>query len=230
MENNNGKGIFYGVIGVATLVVAIIGATFAFFAANTSGTENAVAGNSVNLEGTLNFEEVADAATPRVNLVPVSEADMKASFAQSGEATSSTGKCKGVASTGGDQVYDLCVPYTFTVSNTASVAQTVYLTMDVNLNGFTNDSLKYCMYEGAALNGEAVVECGTAVPAVSKDNALTSVNLEPTTGSQQYTIVVYIENTSENQNDDAGNKQFAATIKGSTAGNGVQFYGTIAGA
>ena len=27
MENNNGKGIFYGVIGVATLVVAIIGAT-----------------------------------------------------------------------------------------------------------------------------------------------------------------------------------------------------------
>ena len=25
MENNNGKGIFYGVIGVATLIVAIIG-------------------------------------------------------------------------------------------------------------------------------------------------------------------------------------------------------------
>ena len=34
MENNNGRGIFYGVIGVATLVVAIIGATFAFFAAS----------------------------------------------------------------------------------------------------------------------------------------------------------------------------------------------------
>ena len=26
---NNGRGIFYGVIGVATLVVAIVGATFA---------------------------------------------------------------------------------------------------------------------------------------------------------------------------------------------------------
>ena len=30
---NNGRGIFYGVIGVATLVVAIIGATFAYFSA-----------------------------------------------------------------------------------------------------------------------------------------------------------------------------------------------------
>ena len=28
-QRNNGKGVFYGVIGVATLVVAIIGATFA---------------------------------------------------------------------------------------------------------------------------------------------------------------------------------------------------------
>ena len=33
---NNGKGIFYGVIGVATLIVAIIGATFAFFTAANS--------------------------------------------------------------------------------------------------------------------------------------------------------------------------------------------------
>ena len=36
MENNNGKGIFYGVIGVATLIVAIIGATFAYFTATTA--------------------------------------------------------------------------------------------------------------------------------------------------------------------------------------------------
>ena len=36
MENNNGKGLFYGVIGVATLIVAIIGATFAYFTATTT--------------------------------------------------------------------------------------------------------------------------------------------------------------------------------------------------
>ena len=32
-RNNNGKGMFYGVLAVATLVVAIIGATFANFSA-----------------------------------------------------------------------------------------------------------------------------------------------------------------------------------------------------
>ena len=37
MENKSGQGIFYGVIGVATLVVAIIGATFAYFSASASG-------------------------------------------------------------------------------------------------------------------------------------------------------------------------------------------------
>ena len=33
-ENRKGPGIFYAVVGVATLVVAIIGATFAFFSAS----------------------------------------------------------------------------------------------------------------------------------------------------------------------------------------------------
>ena len=40
-QKNNGRGIFYGVIGVATLVVAIIGATFAYFTASASN-ENAI--------------------------------------------------------------------------------------------------------------------------------------------------------------------------------------------
>lgn len=40
MENKNGQGIFYGVIGVATLVVAIIGATFAYFSATATDNGN----------------------------------------------------------------------------------------------------------------------------------------------------------------------------------------------
>lgn len=46
MEENNrkGPGIFYAVVGVATLVVAIIGATFAFFSASAS--------NGTDIQGT----------------------------------------------------------------------------------------------------------------------------------------------------------------------------------
>lgn len=43
MENQNGKGVVYGVISVCTLIVAIIGATFAYFTAN-SKDENTVYG------------------------------------------------------------------------------------------------------------------------------------------------------------------------------------------
>ena len=41
MENKKGSGIFLGVVSVATLIVAIIGATFAFFSTQT-GSENNV--------------------------------------------------------------------------------------------------------------------------------------------------------------------------------------------
>ena len=43
MENNRkGNGIFLGIVSVATLVVAIIGATFAYFSATTQSNEDAV--------------------------------------------------------------------------------------------------------------------------------------------------------------------------------------------
>ncbi|MEG1015863.1 MAG: hypothetical protein RSB00_01435 [Bacilli bacterium] len=41
MENNKGQTIFLSVIGVATLLVAIIGATFAYFTASVAGNDKA---------------------------------------------------------------------------------------------------------------------------------------------------------------------------------------------
>lgn len=42
MENKKGNGIFLGVVSVATLIVAIIGATFAYFSASTESDEDAL--------------------------------------------------------------------------------------------------------------------------------------------------------------------------------------------
>jgi len=50
---NNGKGIFYGVIGVATLIVAIIGATFAFFSASIDAEDDEFKGETLNLANIL---------------------------------------------------------------------------------------------------------------------------------------------------------------------------------
>lgn len=42
MENGRGNGIFLGIVSIATLIVAIIGATFAYFSASTESSPNAV--------------------------------------------------------------------------------------------------------------------------------------------------------------------------------------------
>lgn len=76
MENKNGQGIFYGVIGVATLVVAIIGATFAYFsaAATTEYTNDIAGGTNDALGGALTVNvtkvDLGGNATSGDNLVP----------------------------------------------------------------------------------------------------------------------------------------------------------------
>jgi predicted ribosomally synthesized peptide with SipW-like signal peptide len=56
-RKNNGRGIFYGVIGVATLVVAIIGATFAYFTA-TGNDNGTITGNMATITFSLNVTKV----------------------------------------------------------------------------------------------------------------------------------------------------------------------------
>ena len=72
---NNGKGLFYGVIGVATLIVAIIGATFAYF--NASKTAEGIQGQANNtLKSDLKLEvskvqwDLANETVASDNLVP----------------------------------------------------------------------------------------------------------------------------------------------------------------
>ena len=59
-QRNNGRGVFYGVIGVATLVVAIIGATFAYFTATQSAGNNVITGNMATISFGVKVEKVVD--------------------------------------------------------------------------------------------------------------------------------------------------------------------------
>ena len=78
MENNNGRGIFYGVIGVATLVVAMIGATFAYFSASISSEGDPIALNSTSIDLQLSQNTTGI----KFNLIPVVET--KPGFATGG--------------------------------------------------------------------------------------------------------------------------------------------------
>lgn len=70
-QKNNGRGVFYGVIGVATLVVAIIGATFAYFTA-TNGANNVFTGNMATISFGLEVVKVTTVDEEKGGMIPMS--------------------------------------------------------------------------------------------------------------------------------------------------------------
>ena len=209
MEENKSKGIFLGVVGVATLIVSIIGATFAYFVASASGKENAVQAGAANVAGTLTLSEIVDY---RQNMIPVTEALMKTSYKRTEAATGTgTGRCEGYSAAGGNTVYNLCSIYQFTVSNTASIAQTIYASLTANTNTFAN--LKYCIFEGEAGTSDTEkVACRNMPTTGNTDSNIFSQLIPATSGTHTYTLVMYINETTKDQTTADSGKAFTGTI------------------
>lgn len=219
MDNNKSRGIFLGVLSVATLIVSIIGATFAYFVASANGNEGAVQAGAANVAGTLTLTETVDY---RQNMIPVTETLMKTSYKRTEAATGTgTGRCEGYSAAGGNTVYNLCSIYQFTVSNSASIAQTIYASLTANTNTFAN--LKYCIFEGeAGTTDTEKVACRNMPAEKSTDSNVFSELIPATTGTHTYTLVMYINETSEDQTTADSGKTFTGTIS-ITSGDGSNY-------
>lgn len=219
MDNNKSRGIFLGVLSVATLIVSIIGATFAYFVASANGNEGAVQAGAANVAGTLTLTETVDY---RQNMIPVTETLMKTSYKRTEAATGTgTGRCEGYSAAGGNTVYNLCSIYQFTVSNSASIAQTIYASLTANTNTFAN--LKYCIFEGeAGTTDTEKVACRNMPAKGTTDSNVFSELIPATTGTHTYTLVMYINETSEDQTTADSGKTFTGTIS-ITSGDGSNY-------
>lgn len=220
-NNNNGRGIFYGVIGVATLVVAIIGATFAFFAASTNSATNAITAAS-STAGNLTLTQVTTGL--KTNLIPVNE---------------TLGGFKSAVGLAANKCVDtvgnnICSVYQFTVTNGSAQAQSAYFYFTPSSNSFTN--LHYAVFKGTPssydVTGTAVKDSGTATAAgnaaagalVIGDTALVSGNttrqewtnltqlLAANGGSATYTVVLWVHETGNDQTSADAGKAFAAGV------------------
>ena len=136
MRNENhrdGRGIFYGVIGVATLVVAIIGATFAYFTASQSSNNGDITGNAASVSFGLRVER--EETTDRTNggLIPMSNSMVESAINLGGVPNSAAeGNTTKVACVD-DNGNSVCQIYKVTVTNTSSAA--LFLDGYVTLNG-----------------------------------------------------------------------------------------------
>lgn len=137
MENKKGNGVFLGVVAVATLIVAIIGATFAYFSITAQSAENAVNLSAYETAATLEVTEIApdDAVHGLIPLDP----DALVSGTQTGnllyaindadsDALDAYGKC--VDSRG----YQVCALYQLDFYNTSSSQITFTGTIKATLN------------------------------------------------------------------------------------------------
>lgn len=264
MENNGkGTGIFYGVIGVATLIITIIGATFAYFSATTNSDEGAVTAGGATI--TLGYDDSINEANVglKTNLIPIDTT--LSEFNKGGFVGITADKCKDVNGN------NICSVYQFTVSNpsTNTVSQRIYGSVTPKTNTFEN--FAFAIFKGTAsdvdgsdigwdVDGTAVTAFATEYTEKTPDAAAASrknvignpgdlVYAKQVTGTKTnnatdtfdidafeqvldvgetmtYTIVMWIPEINENQNNDQG-KAFAAGVNFTTEGNNTGVTGVL---
>ena len=228
MENRNGQGIFYGVIGVATLVVAIIGATFAYFSAaatNAAGSE-AITGQTYDMssaELSLKITRVNKAVTnaTSINLVPT---DIDGADPTSVN-TAVAAKCEAKGYTA-CHIYKIEATTSQTLSNVSMNLDS--LTVTGSGSSTKKDSWKYSIYEGTDATATAVKKSGAfevSTPGVEFHGNGQLAAASGGNPSKVYYMIVYIANdTAASQN--AGDAKdvtgtYNGTITMSAAGGKV---------
>ncbi len=198
-NNNNGKGIFYGVIGVATLVVAIIGATFAYFTA--TDTDNTTITGQASTSGlSLTVTKVSNDATGP--LVPLASDALQTALTGSGS--------KSCVDANGNAA---CQVYSITVTNDGDTTAAVTGNINLAANGETSkfDNLKWVQLSDATTADNTKTAVGTGSQTLVTSESLASG------GAKTYYIAVYIDETGEAQNaTDKGT--FTGTVTFNAAG------------
>lgn len=255
-ENRKGPGIFYAVVGVATLVVAIIGATFAFFSASASnGTDikgtTAQAGG-LNLKVTPLTKGVVDGKT--ANMIPLNINDTETKNEQFAQAITN-----GCVDKNGNRV---CQIYAIKVANKSNTAK-IQVTGELSLKSDAQNVMWKLIElgnvgtytftpDGGAGTEEDHIEfvngttTGTEVDAYAEDHVATADGKTTGTGfitvegnsnsttrtktntatakfsqdlgftaadcSHVYYVLVWLEETGAEQEDDDANKSYEGTV------------------
>lgn len=219
-ENRKGPGVFYAVVGVATLVVAIIGATFAYFSASVTPDENStpITGDTSDIGAstiTLTVNKVNLGGTASGDLVPavISTADT------TGINAATAKKCEEGGYTG-------CHVYEITAQSENAISSADLL-LNLSTNATTGTNWKYVVYQGTAATAATGITTPTAaMPAVNVD-ILSTPGLTAATPVTYY-LMVYLENINSVQNDGVTENttsetgRYTGTVTLQAAGNQVK--------
>ena len=186
LENDKKKisgPLLYAIIGVTVLVVAVAGSAYAFFAASATDT-GTIKGDTLDIKLGLKVEKVS---TGTGNLIPIH--DGSNSTSQLAKAASASSSCVD------DNGRTVCHIYKITISNTGGDNSTVALTGSANL-------------KWANMSNQTTVG---ATHAKTDTTVATNASVNAGGNSVQY-IMVYINNTGDNQTAADGGTSFSGVI------------------
>ena len=237
MENKKGSGIFLGVVSVATLVVAIIGATFAYFSASVSSNEEAIGATAYEF----------DVKVTNIKMIQPENVDslggiipMNVNTQVSGKGmllyalNDATNKCVD------SNNYQVCALYEATLSNGGSKAVTLNLAVktDTNEAGSGGEAFSDLTFQALtentgtySLDGAAQTLMKVAGQSVDIENV--SVTVPAKTTDYKHYFVVYLNEPRNNEDTDEKDqsKQMGAKYTGSlvytTSQGGNRLTGTF---
>ena len=195
-NNNGGKGLFYGVIGVATLIVAIIGATFAWFTATAGGeTKTVVKTGTLSIEYVTSGEgsgKVVDAS----NLKPATTAQVLAAY--------QAGDCK-FAGDEASATETICAFAKVTVKNTGTLYANINADFNITSNTYKDNKLMHSVFKTtpATLTGSPVGSTVTLPPTQA---------LAPQ-ATDSFVVLLWLDQTAVNTGENSNaNRTFTAGI------------------
>ena len=167
-ENMKGQNTLYVVIGVATLVVAIIGATFAYFSAQATAGSGIIQGGTNDVGGALTLEVnrliFFDSENPAK---PSSDELIPADFNLT-ENTADVTAINGVlTSKCVDNSYTGCHVYKISAHSTQEVAAKLLLQKFTVDNATDKDSWSYIVYKGTDTTEDNVTSSATATEIIT---------------------------------------------------------------
>ncbi len=195
-NNNGGKGLFYGVIGVATLIVAIIGATFAWFTATAGGeTKTVVKTGTLSIEYVSSGEgagRVLDAS----NLKPATTDQVLAAY--------QAGDCKFADDEAG-ATETICAFAKVTVKNTGTLYANINADFNITKNEYVDNKLMHSVFKTtpATLTGSPV---GSTV-------TLPSAQALAPQATDSFVVLLWLDQTAVNTGENSNaNRIFTAGI------------------
>ena len=241
MENSKGRGIFLGVVSVATLIVAIIGATFAWFSASVGSGENDVNLTAYQFDAKLTVERVFPTAENASKKIIPFVPDKVLREGLENETNNmnyalNEAKNKCVDSSG----YLVCSLYKITVTNNGSDAIELdgsVTTMETGTTLTANGALKAQIISYAdgkytyTHNLSKALALPNTVSGSGKlimDPATLTVGATPGANTAELYVLVWLNDTTENQSTMMGASykgQFIFSAVGMGAGN--QLTGTF---